>query len=490
MSALALMVFASCDNKGDGPNLDDVVEDGFFVTGAATGTTEISAKLMMTSGVNEKLMHDDKLSWSESRREGMYEKYIILEADKDFSLVLNQNEVSTRYSSALQDLDLSTLVGTEEAYADNPKFVVKRGVLQTGPDAPAMRVEKTGLYHIVLDLNTAEDKLPDGAQIVVLPVEWGVSGSMNEWGYTAFENPVTEGNKISYVMENVDMPANGEFKFKNGGAWKITLDQDGKVKAHTNLGADCKNGGDNIKVEKGGKYTIKLTYELASGEIADSYKIETILTEESTIPTELYIIGKEFGDWNWENPGVVEMVPVNGKAGHFWTIRYFSAKEQKTNEEGNTYFEYGFKFCAKKAWSGDFGGLTTNTGVTVDGNCFFDEAGLYIVYVDLVNSIVAAGPAQVYGMGDAFGSWDQGVHAFTATEDGKKLAATVSAAGELRMYAAAPEGVTSGDWWTREFNIFDGKIEYRGTGGQQNAVAVTANQTVTLDFNAGTGSIQ
>ena len=76
MSALALMVFASCDNKGDGPNLDDVVEDGFFVTGAATGTTEISAKLMMTSGVNEKLMNDDKLSWSESRREGMYEKYI------------------------------------------------------------------------------------------------------------------------------------------------------------------------------------------------------------------------------------------------------------------------------------------------------------------------------------------------------------------------------------------------------------------------------
>jgi hypothetical protein len=58
------------------------------------------------------------------------------------------------------------------------------------------------------------------------------------------------------------------------------------------------------------------------------------------------------------------------------------------------------------------------------------------------------------------------------------------------MYAAAPEGVTSGDWWSREFNIYDGKIEYRGTGGDQTAVPVTANQTVTLDFNAGTGSIQ
>jgi hypothetical protein len=72
------------------------------------------------------------------------------------------------------------------------------------------------------------------------------------------------------------------------------------------------------------------------------------------------------------------------------------------------------------------------------------------------------------------------------------LTATTSADGNLRIYVAAPEGIT-GDpaaWWRREFNIFDGKIEYRGAGGDQTAVPVTANQTVTLDFNAGTGSIQ
>jgi hypothetical protein len=50
--------------------------------------------------------------------------------------------------------------------------------------------------------------------------------------------------------------------------------------------------------------------------------------------------------------------------------------------------------------------------------------------------------------------------------------------------------VTGIDWWQMEFNIFDGKIVYRGGEGDQAAVAVKAGQTVTLDFNAGTGSIK
>jgi hypothetical protein len=40
-----------------------------------------------------------------------------------------------------------------------------------------------------------------------------------------------------------------------------------------------------------------------------------------------------------------------------------------------------------------------------------------------------------------------------------------------------------------EYNVFDGAIVYRAAGGDQAAVAATAGQKVTLDFNAGTGSI-
>jgi hypothetical protein len=57
------------------------------------------------------------------------------------------------------------------------------------------------------------------------------------------------------------------------------------------------------------------------------------------------------------------------------------------------------------------------------------------------------------------------------------------------MYAKKA-GVGEGNWWKWEFNIYDGKIVYRGGGNDQAAVPVEANKTVTLDFNAGTGSIQ
>jgi hypothetical protein len=56
------------------------------------------------------------------------------------------------------------------------------------------------------------------------------------------------------------------------------------------------------------------------------------------------------------------------------------------------------------------------------------------------------------------------------------------------MYAESTAATS--DWWTREFNVFEGKIEYRGNGGDQPAVAVTAGQVVTLNFADNTGSIQ
>ena len=40
-----------------------------------------------------------------------------------------------------------------------------------------------------------------------------------------------------------------------------------------------------------------------------------------------------------------------------------------------------------------------------------------------------------------------------------------------------------------EFVVLNGKIEYRGNGGDQERATVGAGKTVTLDFNAGTGTI-
>ena len=495
LSALALLVFVSCDeNKGGDVDWDNVIEDGFFVTGPATGVEGVQAAYMMTVGANEILMDGNitnpPLSFTEAKRNGMFEKYVILEKNKDFYLVLSEANNTVTYGADLQDVDLSDKElfprgGDGDPYNDNPEIVIQKGELVIGEDAPKMQVKEDGLYHIILDLDRGGD-LPDGPQIIVLPVEWGVSGGMNGWGYTAFPAPTVENGKLTYVLENQKLSKGGEFKFKHSGAWKVTLDKDGKVKAHTNLGQGCQPGAANIVAEQGGKYTITLTYENKGGEIANSYAYSMVCTEVSAIPTECYLTGDEFGGWfgGVENPPypTVKFTAVPDNEGHFWAVRYF--------ESGKN-----FKLSTEEGWGGELKTLKYADDTPVgDGNLSVLTSGYYIVYVDLENYVLYLEEAAVYGIGDAFGGWAEGaeVNKFVPAADGKSLTATTSAAGDLRIYVAAPEGIT-GDpaaWWRREFNIFDGKIEYRGAGGDQTAVPVTANQTVTLDFNAGTGSIQ
>ncbi len=474
MSAVALaFAFASCDQTSKDPiDLDNVTEDGFYVAGPATGAADIAAEYMMTAGVNEVLMDQEKKPWAESKRAGMYEKYIVLEGGKEFELLLYANGEKVRYSAVLADYDTKEI-------ADNPTEaygMLKRGSLVTGADAPAMKVEKTGLYHIVLDLNEGND-LPFGAQIVVAPVTMGVRGGMNGWGFTAFPEPAKYTNEgITWVLEDQNLAKGGTFKFAYNHAWKIQLDDAGKVKAHANLGEGAVNGATDIKVEKAGLYKITLTYKLASGDISASFKYDIVCTQESSLPTEMYIIGNEFGDWKWDAASVVTMNAVHSHPGAFWAIRYMTTATE-------------FKFCAKKEWNGDFCTLGTNTGFVTPGNNKVEADGFYMIYVDLTNDFIVVEPAKVYGMGDVYGGWDKGVEANLFAADGQTLTSTAPAAGNIRMYAAAPAG-SDADWWQMEFNVYDGKIVYRADGGDQAAVAVTAGQKVTLNFNAETGSIQ
>ena len=96
--------------------------------------------------------------------------------------------------------------------------------------------------------------------------------------------------------------------------------------------------------------------------------------------------------------------------------------------------------------------------------------------------------ADVYGIGDAFGSWDAKTHAYT--ENGKVMQIDVTANGNMRSYVASSLLSADGDWWHAEFVVNKGKIEYRGTGDDPVNVSVKAGKTITLDFNAGTGTIK
>jgi hypothetical protein len=193
-------------------------------------------------------------------------------------------------------------------------------------------------------------------------------------------------------------------------------------------------------------------------------------------PTEMFMIGQDFGGWSWSSDGVAIMTPVHSFEGHFWCVRYITA--------GN-----GFKWCSKREWNGDFFSLGEDLGFfTQDGNAFVEQDGMYMVYMDMVNGKISVEPAKVYGMGDCFGSWNTATYPFKT--DGKTMVATTANAGELRIYAASDIAPVGNDWWKMEFVPIDGVIVYRGAGNDQERIPVGAGKTVVLDFNAGTGEIK
>lgn len=474
--AALTLVAVSCDKEKKGGDIDwsQVTVNGFYVAGPATGSDEIKADCVMAAGFNEV----DK-----AVREGMYEKYIVLEGGKDFYLLYNDGGVKTQYGADLQEF----VTPLEEVYNDNPEKVLK-GKMIAGEGAPVMKVEKTGLYHIVLDINKAGDlKEP---QILLLDAsDFGVRGGMNGWGFTSSDPKVTEFSNegVTFTFKNQELAKNGEFKFSTGNYWKVTLDDAGKVKAEVSLAAGMTLNGDNIKVEKGGLYDITLNFKLAQGSFDKSFTYTAVCTQESSAPETMYMIGAQFGGWSWDSDGVAELVPVWGTTGKFWCTRWFD-KDQ------------GFKFCAVKAWNGDFTGAGTVGYSVADGNCWVPETGFYTVFVDGNEGVVEIAPAKVFGFGDAVftGGWDfDSAEEFVA--EGDKMVITTSGAGELRMASKVVPTVADDqctpngwyDWWKTEFVFYeDGKIVYRAGGGDQARFNVEGGKKISLDFNAGTATIE
>lgn len=358
-------------------------------------------------------------------------------------------------------------------------MLILQGKLIIGDTAPKMRVKESGLYHIVLDNNEKGD-LAEGAQIIIQKADFGVRGACNGWGFTKGEPTVGAGGVVTFTWKDLDFPSKGELKFSSCHGWKINLDEEGKVKAEVSFGLE---GGKlaltstNITVDKAGLYDLTLVFTPKAGELAGSFSYTSTLTKESNLPEACYLIGDGIKGWEIQKGDALAMIPAHSEPGCFWAIRHIEA-------------EKGFKFSQIATdWGKDFTGLGTDTGYTVkENNCFVAETGLYMIEVDYSKNVVTVSKAVVCGMGDVFGSWDEGKYPFTVS--GQTMTATATAANNLRMYAVSTFAAATGNWWHREFNIYDGKISYRGTGGEQAAVPVTAGQTITLDFNAGTGTIK
>lgn len=292
----------------------------------------------------------------------------------------------------------------------------------------------------------------------------GIIGGFDGNSWSTDQYPLTyDAGTDSWKATGVELSKNIEWKFRMNGDWSINLGGE--------LGNLTQDGG-NLKLAESGVYDVEL--------FIGTTPYRAVLTKtggssEPEYPENMYMIGLAFGGWTWESDSVVELTPVNSQPGQFWTIRYIEANSP-------------FKFCAKRAWSGDFNHLGENTGFTISGgDCLVDESGVYMILVDTAHDRLAVERARVYGIGPAFGGWNEGMAGALFTESGGQLTGTVPADGELRMYAAS--AAATSDWWTREFVILDGRIVCRGTGGELAKVPVKAGDQVTLDFNAGTGAI-
>lgn len=314
---------------------------------------------------------------------------------------------------------------------------------------------------VIVDLNDMTAK--------VLPIKSvELCGTFTGWGVKEEYFLQYSANTDSWKIEGVEIAKGSQWKFRmnDDDNWTANLGYVDGDPTLDNLVQD----GKNIEDTAPGIYTI----ELFLGKTPYHATLtKTGEAGEVALPETMYIIGNEFGSWNWENEGVVEMTPVYSQEGAFWAIRYMTTGTE-------------FKFSPEKAWGKDFCTLTTNEGFITPNNNQVEAAGLYMICVDAKNEKVIVEPAQVFGIGECFGSWDNGTP-FTIADDGK-ASITTTAENELRMYATA--SCYNVSWWQMEFIILDGKIAYRGNDGDQERVTVGQGKTVTLDFNAGTGTIE
>lgn len=324
-----------------------------------------------------------------------------------------------------------------------------------------------GSYNIMVGEEGVYDITLDYANETILIEEhvagWSLIGEINDdsWNLDVL---LTEGSDGVWTSPVVSL--DGGFKIRYDYSWDVNYGAESASFIPT-IGEDftAVANGSNITVAEPGEYKV-------------SFNPTTLAVNIYTLdyPETMYMIGQEFGAWDWSSDGIVEMIPVNGQEGQFWTIRYFTA-------------ENGFKFCQRKEWNGDFCSLGTNDGFTTkDGNCYVESDGYYLVHIDVKRDMLHVEPARVFGIGNCFGGWDEGMESALFTTDGTTLTGTLAADGEIRLYAAS--SISNSDWWTREFIFFDGQIAYRGNGGDQDRVSGTAGQKIILDFNAGTATVE
>jgi Outer membrane protein SusF_SusE len=466
---LLLSVIASSCKKDPDPGPGGAItEDGLYIKGAGTAFADFNTKAQFKTAKNEVVQTD---------RAELVEIYMAVKKGTDgFNIVDVKGTTQTVYGPGA-DWAIVTKLG-----ADDPKQGIWKGNLTASSNK--FTVPEDGLYHVIVDLGVKK--------VTMVRVKWGVIGAATPGGWSN-STPMVESafdlNKMTYTLTKLILLKN-EWKFKNADGWKVELDSTialagglKGVKANTNFGGTISAlspGGANFANDVYGEYTVTLTWEAGKGHTATAVK-----TGDGPVlalyPDNLYMIGDGIGGWTWKTNDL-QMNPVNSHPELFWRIVYMDAAKS-------------VKFSPVQDWMGDFGitGTATN-GVFKKGSTNAPTpatAGYYMVVVNLKDETVEIVSPGVFMLGDAVNDWTAALPAnkFTVGANNLTFTKALVADKEIRMHVAA--STLKCDWWQAEFIVLNGKIEFRGKGGDQTRVKskATGNTTVTLDFKTNTGSI-
>ncbi len=464
-----LFILAVCINLFSCKSDKIEVDDGFYISGEASPFTTVLkfGQLKATVVENE----------NNTTHTGLYEIYLALEANKNFTITKVASSSPTVYGQGSSFTTVNQTAANDEMGA-----LIQKGKYAEGGK---FKVTVSGLYHIVLD--------EQSTNIVIMPVsKWSIIGSANA-NNTAESELVLKNtfNKdtLIYELKDVDL-LEGDFKFRHSGAWKQTIVENPLIKVNTSYGGTMTNltsGGATIKISNTeiGKYTVTATWSKKFGMQFTLVKTGDII--EINYPENIYLSGSDFGAWDWSSTGVLKMIPVLNHPNAFWRIIYCNAASE-------------FLFSTEKTSLTDFG---VNGTVIVNQygkgtqNVKISTAGYYMVYVDLKAEKISVTAPDVYLIGAAIGNLTEYAYAagkFSVDNTSKKVTSPAfKNAGELRMYATCPLSqldTPKADWWQMEFMLLTGKVEYRGNGGDQARVSVLAGKKAVLDFKANTGVIQ
>lgn len=475
MFALAGFAFASCNGDYDdwanpqhnGPE-NAITIPGFAAT--ATGAVDLA-----NAGEQVKLFTLSEAALPENTTL-KNSRIILTPADESLAQKMDEQEVSASSDGNVLTADLQEKIVT--AYGSKPvarefKGHVYSDVMANGQ---ALLVD-AGEISVV-----ATPKAPfiDNAYYLV--------GSLDDWSkQRKDEYKLVNGGGDPYAdpVFSVTIPSPGDVTVELKVVPQSGFKADGSdVESWDNvLSATPDNAEGKFSYKnEGGNITFKASSDFSK------YKLEFNMLEGTYSVTglkdpKLYLTGSNY-NWGNAESDWKPLVRVHSSDTDFWTIIYLHAGEQ-------------FKFAPQAGWGNDFGGQAkvedeAGAGISVvdKTNLKADKAGWYLLHVTNGDSrVVRVLKPNVYLQGDAIGNWNckaENLFSVPADENGKFVSpAFVSNAKELRMCVNLGT-----DWWKTEFMVFDGKIAFRGNGGDQKRVSVTAGQKAYLDFKNNTGEIK